>query len=79
MPERTPNANVPHGLIPISIRRPSTETNDLPLEGRVVTADVPLTQRGVCEQVVAGGGDYFFPVKDHQPALEADIIRWTIS
>lgn len=49
--------------------------DDLPLEGRVVTADALLTQRGVCEQVVAGGGDYFFPVKDNQPALEADIAR----
>ena len=45
----------------------------LPLEGRVVTADALLTQRDICEQIVAGGGDYFLPVKDNQPALEADI------
>ena len=49
--------------------------NDLPLEGRVVTADALLTQREVCEQIVAGGGDFLFPVKDNQPALEADIAR----
>lgn len=45
----------------------------LPLEGRVVTADALLTQREVCQQIVAGGGDYLLPVKDNQPALEADI------
>jgi len=45
----------------------------LPLAGRVVTADALLTQREVCRQVVAGGGDYLLPVKDNQPALEADI------
>lgn len=45
----------------------------LPLAGRVVTADALLTQREVCERVVAGGGDYFLPVKENQPALEADI------
>jgi len=46
----------------------------LPLEGRVVTADALLTQREVCEQIVEQGGDYLFPVKDNQPALEADIL-----
>jgi len=45
----------------------------MPLEGRVVTADALLTQREVCEQIVEQGGDYLFPVKDNQPALEADI------
>jgi hypothetical protein len=45
----------------------------LPLEGRVVTADALLTQRDVCAQIVEGGGDYFLPVKDNQPALAADI------
>lgn len=46
---------------------------ELPLAGRVVTADALLTQREACEQVVAQGGDYLFPVKDNQPALEADL------
>jgi len=47
----------------------------LPLAGWVVTADALLTQREVCQQIVAEGGDYLFPVKDNQPALEADIAR----
>jgi hypothetical protein len=47
----------------------------LPLDGRVVTADALLTQRDVCAQIVEEGGDYFLPVKDNQPALEADITR----
>ena len=46
----------------------------LPLEGRVVTADALLTQREICEQIVAAGGDFLLPVKDNQPALEADIV-----
>lgn len=45
----------------------------LPLAGRVVTADALLTQRELCEQIVTAGGGYLFPVKDNQPALEADI------
>lgn len=45
----------------------------LPLEGRVVTADALLTQRDICEQIVEGGGDYFLPVKENQPALAADL------
>ena len=28
----------------------------VPLQGRVVVADALLTQREVCEQIVAGGG-----------------------
>jgi len=45
----------------------------LPLAGRVVTADALLTQREICEQIVAAAGDYLSPVKDNQPALEANI------
>jgi len=44
-----------------------------PLAGRVVMGDALLTQRDVCEQIVAGGGDYLLPVKDNQPTLYADI------
>jgi hypothetical protein len=44
-----------------------------PLEGRVVMGDALLTQRDVCEQIVAGGGDYLLPVKDNQPTLHKDI------
>ena len=43
----------------------------IPLEGRLVTGDALLTQRDVCAQVVAAGGDYLLPVDDNQPAPPA--------
>lgn len=45
----------------------------LPLTGRVVTADALLTQRNLSTQIVEGGGDYLLPVKDNQPTLRADL------
>ena len=45
----------------------------VPLAERVVTGDALLTQREVCAQVVAGGGDYVLPVKGNQPALRASL------
>jgi len=45
----------------------------IPLEGIVVTGDAAFTQRDFCEAVVAGGGDYFLPVKDNQPELKEAI------
>jgi DDE family transposase len=45
----------------------------VPLAGRVVTADALHTQRAFCAQVVAGGGDYLVPVKENQGALLADL------
>jgi predicted transposase YbfD/YdcC len=45
----------------------------LPLEGRVITADGLATQREVCEIVKDGKGDYLLPVKENQGALLADI------
>ena len=47
----------------------------VPLVGRVVVADALLTQREVCEQIVADGGDYLLPVKDNQPALRRDLAE----
>jgi hypothetical protein len=47
----------------------------LPLKGRVITGDALLTQRSICETILAGGGDYLLPVKDNQPALLADLER----
>lgn len=41
----------------------------IPLSGVVVTGDAAFTQRDFCEKVLAGGGDYFLPVKDNQPDL----------
>ncbi len=46
-----------------------------PLAGTVVIGDSLQTQREVCTQVVAAGGDYVLPVKDNQPALLADLGR----
>jgi hypothetical protein len=45
----------------------------LPLEGRVLTADALAAQREVCETIIAGKGDYLLPVKENQPALLADV------
>ena len=45
----------------------------LPLEGSVVTGDAIFTQKEICRVIKDGGGDYFFTVKDNQPALKADI------
>lgn len=45
----------------------------VPLAGRLVTADALLTQREVAEQIVASGGAYLLPVKANQPSLYADL------
>lgn len=44
----------------------------LVLEGRVVTADALLAQRGFARAVLAGGGEYRFVVKGNQPGLRED-------
>jgi len=41
--------------------------------GRVLTGDALFCQRGICEQVLAAGGDYLLLVKGNQPTLRADI------
>ena len=43
------------------------------IKGAVVTGDAIFCQKRVCEAVLAGGGDYAFPVKDNHPELKADI------
>ncbi len=43
------------------------------LTGRVVVGDALQTQREVCEQIVAAGGEYLLPVKDNQPTLRAEL------
>jgi len=47
----------------------------VPLAGRVVTGDALLTQRAVCQQILDGGGDYVFPVKENQPALRESLAQ----
>lgn len=45
----------------------------LPLDGVIITGDAMFTQREICRVITDGGGDYFFTVKDNQPALKADV------
>jgi hypothetical protein len=45
----------------------------LPLKDVIVTGDAMFTQREICRIIKDGGGDYFFTVKDNQPALKSDI------
>ncbi len=45
----------------------------LDLRGKIVTGDALLTQRTISIQIVEGGGEYVFPVKENQPQLCADI------
>ena len=47
---------------------------EVDLKGKVVMGDALQTQREVCERIVAGGGDYLFPVKEHQPTLLSDLV-----
>jgi hypothetical protein len=48
---------------------------EAPLAGRVVTGDALLTQRTVCEAIVAREGDYLLPADENQPTLRAGIAR----
>lgn len=43
------------------------------LHGVVVTGDALYTQRELCQEIVAGGGEYLFVVKENQPILREDI------
>jgi predicted transposase YbfD/YdcC len=45
----------------------------LDLRGKIVTGDALLTQRKLSLQIVEGGGDYVFPVKENQPLLLQDL------
>jgi len=47
--------------------------DQLPLAGRLITGDALFTQRSICTQILDGGGDYLFPVKDNQPTLRAEL------
>lgn len=43
------------------------------LTGMLITADAMFTQRELSIQIVEGGGDYLWIVKDNQPSLRDDI------
>ena len=47
----------------------------LPLGGVIITGDAIFCQRGICEEIIDGGGDYAFVVKDNQPELKAAIAE----
>jgi len=45
----------------------------LDLRGKVVAGDAIHTQRELSEQILEGGGEYLWLVKDNQPSLREDI------
>lgn len=45
----------------------------LVLLDKIVVADAMFTQHTIAAEIVDGGGDYVFPVKDNQPTLRQDI------
>lgn len=48
----------------------------LDLKGRVVCGDAMFTQRELSIQILAGGGDYIWFLKDNQPTLRADVEQF---
>lgn len=46
-----------------------------PLDGKIITGDAMHTQKATSQQIVTGGGDYLWPVKENQPRLYEDIQR----
>ena len=47
--------------------------SQVPLAGRVVTADALLCQREISQQIIDSGGHFLLVVKDNQPELKAAI------
>ncbi len=47
---------------------------EIPLEGAVLTGDAIFAQKEICEEVMAGSGEYFFLVEANQPGLQEDIV-----
>ena len=45
----------------------------IPMKGTVVTGDAIFTQRDLSAQIIEGGGDYFWTVKDNQKTVRAEI------
>ncbi len=43
------------------------------LQGRLISADALYTQRSVCQDVIAAGGNYLLFVKHNQPTLYQDV------
>lgn len=53
-----------------------TLLSQLDLKGRVVSGDAMFTQRPISVDVLAGGGDYLWFVKDNQATLHEDVQRF---
>jgi len=45
------------------------------VKGKIVTGDALHTQRETSQQILAGGGDYLWPVKENHPRMRAEIER----
>jgi predicted transposase YbfD/YdcC len=45
------------------------------LKGKIVTGDAMHTQKATSQQILTGGGDYLWPVKENQPRLYEAIQR----
>lgn len=43
------------------------------LQGRIISADALYTQKQMCQEVIASGGDYLLFVKQNQPTLHEDL------
>ena len=44
------------------------------LQDKLITADAVHCQRGLCKQIVEGGGEYLVTVKQNQPKLSAELV-----
>ncbi len=49
---------------------------EIPLEGRVVSADAGLLHRELAQTVLGGGGDYLGVLKENHPQLKAAVDEW---
>ena len=45
----------------------------LVMKGRMVLGDAMFCQKEICREVIDSGGEYFFVVKDNQPALRKEV------
>jgi hypothetical protein len=46
----------------------------LVLQGKLITGDAIHARRGLCGQIVAGGGEYLLTVKENQPNLHNELV-----
>jgi predicted transposase YbfD/YdcC len=51
----------------------------LDLSGKIITGDAMFAQVELSRQVVAGGGDYLWTVKDNQPSVRSEIETLFVS